>query len=221
MDSGRLYCRSPGSELSFTASGDRCIHCVRKRGHRDHSVYPVCLPSGCAENRRQLQTSPSSSSVQSLFAHCLNWLAKHVHLVDSLCGLPEIIGQQLFEATVEAHGVSMSNRAIGLFVSAYPGAFLDSFVSSYAISTAGLDILRTASSSLRCICLHRCGLTDGTVSGLGDHPRITELRLSCNRLSDVGVQKLTARQRFSRAGLQNLRCLDLAGKPVSCPDSCV
>ncbi|XP_038068201.1 leucine-rich repeat-containing protein 42-like [Patiria miniata] len=157
-------------------------------------------------------TDHSENTPRKLFDMTLDFVAANVVLVDSLVGFPEVVGQQLFEAS-HRHG-NLSINALRLFSDAYRDAVLRS------INLSGHHLAINQHSNCLAVFPY---LTELEVTGcrLGDDHEIistianchslTRLGLASNSLSDVGIQRLTAPLRVMRRGPRKLGILDLAG----------
>lgn len=163
-------------------------------------------------------------TTKSLFDITLLFVADNIHHVDSLVGFPEQVGDKLFAAAEENHVFSngdISAKALQLFSDAYKDMVLRSLClrNRFPLLHERMSEIKTF-HSLKSLDLFGCRLGDDheiflhlTSSSLASS--LIQLFIGGNRLSDAGLQKLTAPIRMMRKGLDCLQVLDISYNPVS------
>lgn len=147
----------------------------------------------------------------SLIYACCKKLSESIHMVDSLVGIPEHIGQLIFQLM----GSDWTPHAVALFSEAYSSEFI------HSIALRGLEPLPSwilclsKSSCLSSLCLDHCelGLRDnaiGSFSLLGCFPVLKLLSLRYNNICNDHIRALTAPCRYKSVAFR-LACLDLSG----------
>ncbi|XP_022089178.1 leucine-rich repeat-containing protein 42-like [Acanthaster planci] len=196
---GPYYVRENGKLRSPPGMGS-CARSLCKPGQTTNLVIQANSTDG-------LENSP-----RKLFDITLDFVTLNIGLVDSLVGFPEVVGRQLFEAS-HRHG-NLGLQALRLFSDAYGDAILQS------INLSGHHLAVNQHSNCLAVFQYLSELEVGGCSLGDDHeilPTIANchslkrLGLANNRLTDVGMQRLTSPLRVMGKGPRNLRILDLSG----------
>ncbi|XP_034039531.1 leucine-rich repeat-containing protein 42 [Thalassophryne amazonica] len=161
---------------------------------------------------------------KSLFDITLLFVAENIHHVDSLVGFPGQIGARLFSATEEKCvflNPDVSRKALQLFGEAYGEMVLGSLClrNRFALLHERIDEIKTF-HGLKSLDLFGCRLGDDheIFQHLTSSPlarSLTQLYIGENKLSDVGLQRLTAPVRMMNKGLDGLQVLDVSYNPLS------
>ncbi|XP_076004401.1 leucine-rich repeat-containing protein 42 [Genypterus blacodes] len=163
-------------------------------------------------------------SAKSLFDVTLLFIADNIQHVDSLIDFPEQIGDKLFAAAEEKQVFSnqdVAPKALKLFNDAYGDTVLGSLClrNRCPLLNERMEEIKTF-HSLKSLDLFGCRLGDDhdifqhlTSSSLASN--LIRLFIGGNRLSDAGVQRLTAPIRMMRKGLDCLQLLDVSYNPIS------
>jgi len=181
----------------FKPRSGPCIKvCVTGRG----AVYRFAEPN----NEKNLVTEEEeceanmSGKVVSLYTQCLALLARFAHCFESLVDFPPDFGEEIFNLAVKSSltkDCEETGTALKTFGTAYPHLFLPScnltdslvLMNNYELSLPGLF------SSTTSLDLSNCGLDDSHEL-LGQLPancfNLTNLNLSSNQLTDVGLRRL-------------------------------
>ncbi|XP_072018974.1 leucine-rich repeat-containing protein 42-like [Amphiura filiformis] len=157
---------------------------------------------------------------KKLFDISLMFVADNIHLVESFVGFPDIVGEQLFNTTMELGKFENYRTAIvalRLFYEAYGGAVLEtlSLRDRHVVLTEHLDCV-VIFTGLTALDLGGCGIGNdhGILGVIGNMYCLQELCLCDNRLSDDGIQKMTTPLRIMGRGPKQLHALDLSGNPL-------
>ncbi|XP_063742300.1 leucine-rich repeat-containing protein 42 isoform X2 [Eleginops maclovinus] len=162
-------------------------------------------------------------TTKSLFDITLLFVADNIHHVDSLVGFPDQIGDRLFAAAEENRvflNADISSKALQLFSDAYGEMVLGSLClrNRFPLLHERMNEIKTF-HSLKSLDLFGCRLGDDheifqhlTSSSLAS---LKQLSIGGNKLSDVGLQRLTAPIRMLRKGLDCLQLLDVSYNPIS------
>ena len=175
------------------------------------------------KKKTQNQTLHTKMSIPALlFEQCVKYIARHIGWVDTLQGVPDIIGERLWKGCVEnesfLHNDADTRCGLTLFVNAYGREFLESF------KCKGPYLLTEYCECLIVMCVT---VTHLDVSGcqLGNNndflravvnmKDLKVLNLSRNELSDGGFRLLLARHRMFQEGFQVLQSCDVSQNIVS------
>ncbi|XP_056600354.1 leucine-rich repeat-containing protein 42 [Triplophysa dalaica] len=162
-------------------------------------------------------------TVKSLFDISLQFIADHIEHVDSLVGFPEQMADKLFSVAEERHKFTnpqTAPRALQLFCEAYEELVLKSLClrNRHLLISERLEEIKQF-QSLESLDLYGCRLGDShdifkyvTSDALAS---LVKLFMGANRLSDAGLQRLTAPIRVMKKGLENLQLLDLSENPIT------
>ncbi|XP_063858434.1 uncharacterized protein LOC135099811 [Scylla paramamosain] len=173
--------------------------------------------------QRDRGTDSARTSIPALlFDQCVNYIARHISWVDTLQGIPDIIGERLWKGCVENESFLDNDadtcRGLKLFVDAYGRKFMESF------KCKDPYLLNEYSECLTVMCVT---VTHLDVSGcqLGNNncflraivnmKDLKVLNLSRNELSDSGFRILLARHRMFQEGFQALQSCDVSQNIVS------
>lgn len=161
---------------------------------------------------------PCSSERIRLFDMCLNFIALHLNLVDSLVGFPSIVGEDLFKECVKCSKFNSENRNLSLFADAYP---------EYLIKSINLSAKPSIFTSLVPI-IEKCFIKQLDISNCNLNMLLTEnnlnlseilknsaefleyLNLSSNQLNETFIQKFTLPQRVHLIDFQKLNEINLS-----------
>lgn len=226
-DCGAVYVREKG-ELRYVNADAPPQH---RLFNRDVS-FKLCidiLPSAARTKRNDhfIFTYNKEGSlrytVKSLFDISLQFIADHVEHVDSLVGFPEQMADKLFSAAEERHKFTDSHtapRALQVFCEAYEELVLKSLClrNRHLLICERLEEI-SKFQSLESLDLYGCRLGDNhdifkyiTSEALAS---LVKLFMGANRLSDAGLQRLTAPVRIMKKGLENLQLLDLSENSIT------
>ncbi|XP_070562487.1 leucine-rich repeat-containing protein 42-like [Ptychodera flava] len=156
----------------------------------------------------------------------MDFVASHIHLVESLRDFPSLIGKQLFDLT-RKHGMFFDDdrqiKAAQLFCNAYKEEVLCelNLHGSYLAVNQCLHVLLEFHHLVK-LDVSDCDLGDDHqyLLHIGGMPCLECLKLRENHLSDIGIQKLTTKLRVFGTGPSKLKYLDLSGNP-KLTDRCV
>ena len=164
--------------------------------------------------------SPSEvKGIKKLFHICLNYVARNVHLVDSLVDFPEITGKLLFDEIVKIEIVDLAvkdqnvTKTLSLFSHAYGELFMSSLnLQNNPLLINHFTNLLTAFRELTRLDLSHCHLGNGheILSQIIELKRLKVLKLSDNSLGDSAVRKFTTPTRVFGRGPLQLEVLDIS-----------
>ena len=154
---------------------------------------------------------------ESLFNTCVKYVAGNMGLVESLDGIPEIIGEHLFKSCVESemflHNDSETHYCIRLFAEAYGSEFMESFkCTSPLFFNEYCESLTMMCVSVTHLDVSGCQLGNNNdfLRALVNMKDLKVLNISKNELSQDGFRLLLARYRMFQEGFQSLVCLDVS-----------
>lgn len=167
--------------------------------------------------KKENDTGFASNTPETLFSQCTRFIAENLHQVDSFCGLPDLIGEQIFKRADSMQKFdlddSSSFHSLSLFTESYKElvAYSLDFSDQYLGVNYCQDHL-TLFTELREVNLAGCKLGDDhdILGHLGQLEWLLVLGLRQNFLSDKGIQKLTSPYRVCNKGPANLHSLDIS-----------
>ncbi|XP_064607115.1 leucine-rich repeat-containing protein 42-like [Liolophura sinensis] len=153
----------------------------------------------------------------TLFQTCIEYIARNIHMVESLYGFPDIVGFKIFQFAKDIGKfnsvTTQSLSAMELFCEAY-GSDVLSCLTLRCCHIGIADYLDHL-----CLFTHlveldigQCGLGDDheLLQHIGQLNRLKKLCLCENGLSDKGVQRMTIPLRIFKRGPVSLHTLDLS-----------
>ncbi|XP_077981907.1 leucine-rich repeat-containing protein 42-like [Glandiceps talaboti] len=224
-ETGQVYVNEKGrlyhvSEVSFQSQSS-----VKRRRSK---VYRNCTAAETHTSLNQMSFKQpcNTEGPKSLQFLAMDFVARHIELVESLVDFPDVIGKPLFELT-QKHKVFLDGsrqvRALQLFCEAYNQDVLDGLNLSgrYLALNQCLHLLLQFNSIIK-LDVSRCELGDDHefLLHIGSIPSLETLNLSENSLSDVGIRKMTTKLRVFGTGPSNLTHLNLSCNP-KLSDRCV
>lgn len=169
-----------------------------------------------------MATNHKTFTPESLFHTSIKYIVSNMSLVESLNGIPEIIGEQLLEACVECGHLLANDEAtqysIRLFAEAYRLDFLEAFKCPNSL------FMNEYCECLTVMCLHvteldvsgcQLGNANDFLRALVSMKDLRVLNLSRNELSEDGFRLLLARYRMFKEGFQVLESCDVSKNVVS------
>ena len=126
----------------------------------------------------QVEKKKIHQQLNSLFQICVQFIAKHIHLVDSLVGFPDIVGFKIFQCAKTLKKFSNASKdslfALELFCDAYG----DSVMSTMSLRSCHLGI----ADYLDHVCLFS-DLSELDIGhcGLGDDHELLQHISNCHR----------------------------------------
>lgn len=101
------------------------------------------------------------TQVDKLFDTCMNFIVKHMNLVDSFVGLPDLIGEKIFQKFISVNSTTASmHRVLTKFAEAYGNLVLKrlSLFKNLLILNEYFESIIVISSSVTELCLCSCYL---------------------------------------------------------------
>ncbi|KAK3089351.1 hypothetical protein FSP39_002959 [Pinctada imbricata] len=163
----------------------------------------------------------SSCRVPSLMEIAIDFVASNLHHVESFCGFPDIVGQEIFRRAELMKRFDISNdgdaRCLRLFIDSY-GALV---LSQLNLSGCHLGVNYALDNllhfkSLEELDVSACGLGDSHefLPYIGHLESLRKLNLSSNSLTDEGMRKLTTPYRVCGKGPKHLEICDISDNPT-------
>ncbi|CAL4117584.1 unnamed protein product [Meganyctiphanes norvegica] len=160
--------------------------------------------------------------VESLLNLCIKYVSLNMHLVESLVGFPDIIGEQIFEACITNGQMEedspATGHAIALFGEAYYGLFMDS------LECHSLDMISEFGECLVGLAMHvthlnlsDCHLGNGSefLRVFMDMPNLETLNIAGNDLDVEGFKLMFTRYKVFKNGFESLQVLDISRNKVN------
>ncbi|XP_076816912.1 leucine-rich repeat-containing protein 42-like [Clavelina lepadiformis] len=205
-----------------------CTFVYSIKQHSNEVSYKVSKSMNAVSKAQHYMKSASQFTTKSDFEFdvllplrkiCILYVANNLHLVESLCGFPELIGKEIFDSCVEFGHFEPNNnenwkRALQIFTDAYEKKLLEKLQlcgkwmflsSSFDCITPYLYLEELDLSSCRIGNEHEALVYVGTLSCL------KKLVLCNNNISLKGMKNLTQHHRRAGKGLENLESLRLDG----------
>ncbi|XP_001637239.3 leucine-rich repeat-containing protein 42 isoform X2 [Nematostella vectensis] len=166
----------------------------------------------CSETLKNGLYSPVS-----LFFICLDFIARNIHMVESLFGFPDVVGEQLFGRVYANHELEEdTSQNMELFSEAYPELVL----SKLCLSGQAL-VLNSKLECLKCfpylteldVSHCRLGKSHELLTHISNMQSLLRVSLKDNCLGDGDVGHMTLPVRLLGRGLCNLSTLDLSQNP--------
>lgn len=101
------------------------------------------------------------AQVDTLFDTCMDFIVKHINLVDSFVGFPDLIGEKIFRKFISINSTTASMRGVlTKFIEAYENLVLErlSLFKSLLILNEYFESIIMISSSVTELCLCSCYL---------------------------------------------------------------
>ncbi|XP_031558350.1 leucine-rich repeat-containing protein 42-like [Actinia tenebrosa] len=163
-----------------------------------------------------LKVQNGNSSPTSLFSICLDFVAKNITIVESLCGFPEIVGKELFNRVQINGGFPKGcQQNLQLFCDAYGSVVLSKLSLKYRyLEVNEVDYLRCF-PCLTELDLSHCllGSDHELLAHVAKVTSLLKLSLKDNGLNDSDLKCLTLPLRVMGAGPLTLSTLDLSCNP--------
>lgn len=160
--------------------------------------------------------------MKSLFTICIEYVSRHIFLVESLENFPDIIGEKIYKQclTIDcfAENNKASEHAIQLFVNAYGKQFMETLcIRSHKLVNEFSESLGILCLALTRLDLRDCllGNSNDILKVFGEMNNIKVLNLAHNELSDDGFRSILARHKMYKTGFQDLENLDISENIVS------
>lgn len=158
---------------------------------------------------------------KSLFHVCLEYIARNMIYVESLNGVPEIIGEALIDACLNSGFLLANDEAtqysIRLFIEAYGKTFLERLKCSRLCMNEYGECLTIMCLSVTHLDISNCQLGNNSdfLRAIVAMRGLKVLNLSQNELSNDGFRLLFARYRMFKEGFQALESCDVSKNIVS------
>lgn len=173
-----------------------------------------------------LEAPRNGGAAFSLFNMCLKFIARHIDMVESLHGFPEIVAERLFEQCVQQSIFCLSptnnTKQIDLNLKLFANVYTDVFITGLNLSNrtpkqVNFLLPYVAASNLVELNLSNCRLNDlfGGESTLMDVLKnsahsLRLLDLSCNDLDDGFLRKFTLPCRLNHVNMIKLEYVNLS-----------
>ncbi|XP_009860129.2 leucine-rich repeat-containing protein 42-like [Ciona intestinalis] len=160
-------------------------------------------------------------AVYTLKELCLAYVVNNIHRVDSLHGLPALIGKEIFDACMEAGYFNTDEygnwrTVLDVFVDAYAEEVLQrlNLQSKWMFLASCLDCI-VPYTHIQYIDLSHCriGNSHEILCHLGTLQLIKVIGLHYNNISIQGIKIFTSKHRRAKWGLECLEVLRLDGNP--------
>ncbi|MPC38227.1 Leucine-rich repeat-containing protein 42 [Portunus trituberculatus] len=152
-----------------------------------------------------------------LFEQCVKYITRHIGWVDTLQGVPDIIGERLWKGCVEndsfLHNDADTHRGLMLFVNAYGIEFMESFkCKDPYLLTEYCECLTVMCVTVTHLDISGCQLGNNNdfLRAIVNMKDLKVLNMSRNELSDGGFRLLLARHRMFQEGFQLLQYCDVS-----------
>lgn len=187
---------------------------------------------GHGTSKKQLDAQPVSSrgsystneatlnfcQPKSLFLAATEFIVHHLLYVESLCTLPDIVGDEIFKVALQTQQFDRPGsciRGLQLFTTAYKAKVLESLTIKGRRPVLDDYYLELSLFlHLRALDVSSCNIDDNHSFLVHVGTQLCQLEklvLANNSLTDKGIQMLTACSRMMGYGLTNLTFLDLSG----------
>ncbi|XP_062872812.1 leucine-rich repeat-containing protein 42 [Trichomycterus rosablanca] len=227
-DFGRVYVREEGALrcVNTPAQGENRNRKNRFLWRDVNQEKLIQTDSGNLENRFICSYNSAGDlryTPRPLLDISIDFIAGNIEHVESLVGFPEQMAERFFRCAEQKQKFldpGCSVRSLQVFSESYGGLVLRSLClreRCLLLSERWEEI--QVFHGLETLDLQGCRLGDG--HNLFTHltsdacSRLVRLFLGENRLSDEGLQRLTAPVRVMRRGLENLQHLDLSSNPLT------
>lgn len=152
----------------------------------------------------------------NLYQICKNFIAKNLHLVESLVDFPDVIGNDLFVEALQIQVFHKKPKYLNIFCVAYRSLVLKHLAlrHSTVMINENLKFLQCF-NSLTKLDLGHCRLGDSHeyLQWIGKMKSLKCLCLKDNSLTDIGISSWTLPHRLLNSGPELLRTLDLSCNP--------